>query len=182
MAPCPTAAPRPQGGTPKGAASAGQGTSEQAVLLGVLGKEGAESSRQGCQVVGALVVPQGPGEGIEAGLAQRLLHGCHEQLGPARLRTGCRLLLLTQTRCPLRRCRDSELPLGAAGEDAWQAWPGWGRQGQPRGAGRKAAGPLPAADLLPRPGSCTSAKFPAPTAEHPGLGGHSAHSQGPCSA
>lgn len=78
----------PQAGTLKWAASTGQGTSEQAVLLGVLGKEGAKVSGQGREVIGALVLPQGPGKGVKAGLAQRLLHGCHEQLGPACVRAG----------------------------------------------------------------------------------------------
>lgn len=70
-----------------------QRTLEQAVLLGVLGKERAEAGQQRLEVVGALVVLQGPGEGVKAGLAQRLLHGHHVQLGPARLRLGCRPLL-----------------------------------------------------------------------------------------
>lgn len=110
--------------------SAGQGTLEQAVPLGVLSKEAAEASHQGCKVVRALVALQGLGEGVEVGLAQCLLHSCHEQLGPARLRSSCWPLLLhtrpgTHQTAPTLPCaQGSELLWGllpdrvAAGKDA----------------------------------------------------------------
>ena len=129
--PHPTAAAQPPGQDPQWAACAGQGTLEQAVLLGVLGKEGAEASNQGLKVIGALVVPQSLGEGVKAGLAQCLLHGHHEQLGPARVCAGCRDLLCTHAQ-HLSGVADPSHPqgqqaaVGAAGEDAWLAWPGWG--------------------------------------------------------
>lgn len=93
------------------------------MLLGVLGKEGAKVSGQGREVIGALVLPQGPGKGVKAGLAQRLLHGRHEQLSPACVRAGFWPLLrhtagARQEAPMLPTCRGSELPLGAAGEDA----------------------------------------------------------------
>ena len=132
----------PQGGTLKWAASTSQGTLEQAVLLGVLGKEGAKVSGQGGEVIGALVIPQGLGKGVEAGLAQRLLHGRHEQLGPTRVRASLWPLLPTHSRCPSGgtnppRLQGQRAAVGGCWEDASLAWPSWGHQGQPGGAGRE---------------------------------------------
>ena len=116
--------------------AAGQGTLEQAVLLGVLREEWAEAGQQSLHVVGALVVLQGPGEGVEAGLAQRLLHGHHEQLGPACLCTGGQPLLLdtgpgAPSAGPL--CFPEGPPLlqrVTAGRAALGPGPGWaGREG-----------------------------------------------------
>lgn len=131
--PHPTASAQPPGQDPQWAACASQGTLEQAVLLGVLSKEGAEASNQGLKVIGALVVPQSLGEGVEAGLAQCLLHSHHEQLGPARVRAGCRDLLRTNAQ-HLSGGADPSHPqgqraaVGAAREDAWLAWPSWDHQ------------------------------------------------------
>lgn len=66
------------------------------MLLGVLGKEGAEVVYQSLEVVRALVLLQGLRKGGKAGPAQCLLHGHHEELGSVRLRT-CRQPLLLDT-------------------------------------------------------------------------------------
>lgn len=73
---------------------------------------------QGLEVVGALVVLQGPGEAPEAGPAQCLLHGRHEELGPAHLRPGRRALLLdTWPGTPSDVPPTRPIPAEAAGRD-----------------------------------------------------------------
>lgn len=59
------------------------------MLLGVLGKEGAEMIHQSLEVVRAFILLQGPREGGKAGLAQCLLHSHHEELGSVSMCTCC---------------------------------------------------------------------------------------------
>lgn len=147
------------------------GTSEQAVLLGVLGKEGAELAHQGLEVVGALVVPQGPGEGLKAGPAQRLLHGRHEEPGPAHLRPGRRSLLL-DTRPSAPSDAPSAMPPTPVPSRPRQAGGTHGKDGRPSVSSTGADCSL-----------CPWVQAPPSTSSpRPWLRGPSAHSQGQASA
>lgn len=141
------------------------GTLEQAVLLGVLGKEGAEVVHQSLEVVRALILLQGPREGGKAGPAQRLLHGHHEELGSVRL-CACRQPLLLDT---ARNASDTLDP-----SDPSVPACGWQVAGVPLKAARRGcreATPLRTSTGGSEALGCPPAPLPAPTGSrtgHPG--------------